>query len=91
MYVNELKLFTLVLENATHDTLALVALSKRQEIVVALRGTDNFWNSVLDIYLINTSPEGADQIKIHRGFYIATMSLYDRVSFCKWKALTYLD
>ncbi|KAJ6632995.1 Lipase [Pseudolycoriella hygida] len=69
-----------VFDNSTHDTSVLVALSdKRKEIVVAFRGSINIWNCILDVYYINTSPDGADHIKIHKGFYIATMSLYDRV------------
>ncbi|XP_037037057.1 lipase-like [Bradysia coprophila] len=69
-----------VLENVNHSTAALVALSeKRKEIVVAYRATTNYWNCVLDATILNISPHGADPIKIHRGFYIATMSLYDRV------------
>lgn len=51
--------------------------------MVAYRGTQNLMNILLDVYFVNISPDGAEQIKINRGFYIATMSLYDKVSYCK--------
>lgn len=74
--------FLSVLNNNVHNTVSIVALSKkRKEIVVAFRGTWNVWNVVLDALLIcarnSKSPAG---IKIHQGFYIATMSLYEDVS-----------
>ncbi|XP_037038648.1 lipase-like [Bradysia coprophila] len=70
-----------VIPNNMHNTLALITLSKnRKEIVVAFRGTWNVWNVILDVLLINgregNSPK---QIKVHQGFYIAAMSLYDDV------------
>ncbi|XP_037039210.1 lipase-like [Bradysia coprophila] len=70
-----------VLNNNVHNTLALVTLSKkRQEIVVAFRGTWNVWNVVLDVLLIAATPyDTPEPILIHQGFYIAEMSLYDDV------------
>ncbi|KAJ6635789.1 Lipase, partial [Pseudolycoriella hygida] len=74
-----------VLRNDTHNTLALVTLSeKRKEIVVTYRGSTNFWNFFLDFYAIDmidveTRTSALRGIKIHRGFYIATMSLYKDV------------
>lgn len=67
--------------NDEHNTLALVTLSKnRKEIVVGFRGTWNVWNVVLDVLLINgREGKSSKQIKIHQGFYIAAMSLYDDV------------
>lgn len=65
--------------------MAIVALSKkRKEIVVAFRGTWNVWNVVLDALLIcGRTSNTPRQIKIHQGFYMATMSLYDDVSMSK--------
>jgi len=70
-----------VLNNNVHNTIALVTLSKtRKEIVVAFRGTWNVWNVVLDALLICARhSETPEQIQIHQGFYMATMSLYDDV------------
>jgi len=71
-----------IIDNDFHNTIAIVALShKRKEIVVSYRGTLNAWNVVLDALLICGSNPGSrnDNIKIHRGFYIATMSLYKKV------------
>ncbi|XP_037038368.1 lipase-like [Bradysia coprophila] len=70
-----------VIKNTFHDTLALVTLSEdREEIVVTFRGTANVWNVVLDALLIlGRDSNTPKQVKIHRGFYIATMSLYDDV------------
>lgn len=72
-----------VLYNGTHNTLSMVTLSHtRKEIVVSFRGSANSWNIVLDfVALINVRPNDASNIKVHTGFYIATMSLYERVSF----------
>lgn len=71
------------MNNSTHDTSVLIALSeKRKEIVVAFRATLNVWNTVLDAAIVQiSSHDGTDRIKIHQGFYIATMSLYESVSF----------
>ncbi|KAJ6635787.1 Lipase, partial [Pseudolycoriella hygida] len=72
-----------MLRNDTHNTLALVTLSEiRKEIVVAFRGSSNIWNVLLDLFMI-MGGEGISEIegiKLHRGFYIATMSLYDAVT-----------
>lgn len=69
-----------VINSYMHNTLAIVALSEaRHEIVVAFRGAVNIWNFVLDVILKCDSIPGrlkSDNIKIHSGFYIATMSLY---------------
>lgn len=61
----------------------MVALSHtRQEIVVSFRGSANSWNLVLDFALLmNVRPNDTSNIKVHTGFYIATMSLYERVSY----------
>ncbi|KAJ6649733.1 Lipase [Pseudolycoriella hygida] len=68
-----------VFYNGTHNTLAMVALSNtRKEIVVSFRGSANSWNLVLDFaFLFNVKERG--NIKVHAGFYIATMSLYEHV------------
>lgn len=66
-----------VIRNDVHNTISLITLSKRRkEIVIAYRGSMNTWNFILDALMVNG---GRDNIKIHRGFYIATMSLYDEV------------
>lgn len=59
----------------------MVALSHtRKEIVVAFRGSGNSMNLVLDFALpMNVRVNDAKNIKVHTGFYLATMSLYDRV------------
>ncbi len=61
----------------------MVTLSHtRQEIVVSFRGTSNSWNVVLDsVFLFNVRENDTSNIKVHTGFYIATMSLYERVGF----------
>lgn len=65
----------------------LITLSKtRKEIVVAFRGTTNLANFVEDVVLISArNSDTPSPIKVHQGFYIATMSLYPDVSFhfCK--------
>lgn len=67
--------------NNKTDNTALVAVSKkREEIVVAFRGTMNIWNIVLDVATVAvTYPNTPKGIKIHAGFHIATMSLYSDV------------
>lgn len=74
--------FSLAIHNDVHNTLALVTCSEnRKEIVVAFRGTWNVWNVVLDALLIaGRNSNTPNDIKIHQGFYIATMSLYEDVS-----------
>ncbi|XP_037050915.1 lipase-like [Bradysia coprophila] len=67
--------------NDTFDTFAMVTLSHtRQEIVVAFRGSSNSMNLFLDFGLpMNVRVNDASNIKVHTGFYLATMSLYARV------------
>lgn len=66
--------------NNDTDLTALVTLSnKRKEIVVTYRGTAELWNVVLDAELVDINID--DNIKIHKGYLNATMSLYDDVSF----------
>lgn len=74
-------------ENNIHNTLTLVSLShRRKEIIVGFRGTWNVWNVILDVLFISGRHGSTpSDIKIHMGFYIATMSLYDDVSFAKCK------
>lgn len=70
-----------VLNNYLFETSALVALSeKRKEIVVAYRATENLMNILLDVTFINATPDEDSPIRIHKGFYIALMSLYADVS-----------
>lgn len=59
----------------------MVALSHvRKEIVVSFRGSGNSMNLVLDFALLmNVRANNSSNIKVHTGFYIATMSLYDQV------------
>ncbi|KAJ6632650.1 Lipase [Pseudolycoriella hygida] len=65
-----------VIVNNIHNTLGLVTVSeKRQEIVVAYRGSWNIWNYVLSAISLN-SGNGKSGIKIHAGFRIAAESLY---------------
>ncbi|KAJ6641353.1 Tonsoku-like protein, partial [Pseudolycoriella hygida] len=61
---------------------ALVAIShNRKEVVVTYRGSSNIWNIVLDDIFINIDYGNAtDNIKLHRGCYYATMSLYNKGS-----------
>ncbi len=75
--------FNLVLMNNDTDVTALVTLShKRKEIVVTYRGSQNVWNYVLDFTPLNVCYNGPEcDIKIHIGFYIFTMSLYNEVNF----------
>lgn len=75
--------FFSVINNKDQNTLALVTLSKkRNEIVVAFRGTLNVFNILQDaIFISARNSNTPDQIKVHQGFYLATMSLYEAVSF----------
>lgn len=74
----------LVLDNETQLTSAMVAVSeKRKEIVIAFRASENLWNFVLDAFLIDGTPDAGSNIKIHKGFIIAVMSLYNDVSSMK--------
>lgn len=88
---NSFNIITLVINNEKHVTLALVALSNtRKEIVVSFRGAINIWNFVLDGIFNNGNVPGRshnDNIKMHTGFYIATISLYDEVSYLTYTCL----
>lgn len=60
---------------------ALITVSdKRKEIVISYRGSLTPTDFLLDVTMINASPVEDSNIKIHKGFYIATMSLYDQVN-----------
>lgn len=68
--------------NNDTDNTALITLStKRKEIVVTFRGTHNVWNIILDLAMLNVPYSRDNGIRIHYGFYIATMSLYREVNF----------
>lgn len=65
--------------NNDMNVLALVTLSNsRKEIVVAFRGSQNFWTVVLSYTMLNVCYNAPEcDIKLHVGFYKLTMSLYD--------------
>lgn len=69
--------------------MALITVShSRKEIVIAFRGSQDAWNYVLDAIFFQKDIDGC---KFHLGFYIATMSLYDKVSlYERYSALTRL-
>lgn len=69
----------IVLKNNLLNTLAFITVSdSRQEIVVSYRGTIvDLRNYLLDATLLNLGTNG---MKVHLGFYVATMSLYRSVS-----------
>lgn len=69
--------------NNDTDCTALVAVSNsRKEIVVTYRGTANLWNVVQDLELFEIKyANRQSDIKIHTGFYKATMSLYNKVGY----------
>lgn len=81
--MNEFIFMIEVLMNNDTDVTALVTLSnKRKEIVVTFRGSQNPWNFVLDFTMLSVCYDIPDcDIRLHVGFYIFTMSLYDEVSF----------
>lgn len=68
--------------NNNTDTTALVTIShNREEIVVTYRGTAELWNVVLDALFMNIKyGNETSDIKLHKGYYTATMSLYNEVS-----------
>ena len=71
----------IVLTNDDMNVAALVTLShKRKEIVVTFRGSQNPWNFVLDFTMLTVcyNPPDCD-IKLHVGFYLFTMAMYDEV------------
>jgi len=69
-----------VINNNDQNLLALVTVSeKRKEIVVTFQGTFNVWGAILDAILIQGSASNNPDIKVHRGFYIAAMGLYEDV------------
>lgn len=73
-----------VLNNTDQNTLALATLSiNRSEIVIAFRGTWNAWNVVTDGMITVRSEPDNPQVKVHQGFRMATMSLFDKVSLSK--------
>jgi len=60
---------------------ALLTVShKRQEIVASFRGTTTPMDYILDFAIINATPDPNSKIKVHTGFYIAAMSLYQQVT-----------
>lgn len=69
--------------NNVTDCTALVTVSNsRKEIVLTYRGTMNLWNVVEDLELLEIKyANRQSDIKIHTGFYKATMSLYNEVGF----------
>jgi len=79
-FKNDIYNYTVLKSNSV-DTLALITLSfTREEIVVTYRGTANIWNWILDFTAITFNyPSTPSGIKLHLGFYVATLSLYNDV------------
>lgn len=75
-------MFFLVLMNNYTDTTALVTIAhNRKEIVVTYRGTAALWNVVLSALFVSIQyGDNTSDIKLHKGFYYATMSLYNEAS-----------
>jgi hypothetical protein len=73
--------FYSTIQNTTFDTYAIVTVnnaSSVNQIVVTFRGSYNVPNFVCDAVLTQIST-GAPNVKVHHGFYQATMSLYPQV------------
>jgi hypothetical protein len=67
-----------ILTNEALATMALLSVhSDRKEIVVTFRGTTNLPNVLADFTFVEVPSEPG--VKIHKGFYIATLSLYYKV------------
>jgi len=69
-----------VIKNEEEDTQGFISVdSGRQEIIVTFRGTYSLSNVALDFSYEWIESPYADGTRIHKGFYVATMSLYPEV------------
>lgn len=70
-----------IVANYGANTQAIVSLlSDKKEIVIAFRGTVGLQDSILDITAFAApSFHGKNEYKMHRGFYLATKSVYEKV------------
>lgn len=68
------------MNNETDVTVLITLSHKRKEIVATFRGSQNPWNFVLDFTMFSVCFNSDCNIKLHVGFYIFTMSLYDEVT-----------
>lgn len=69
--------------NKQYGTKAMVTLHpSKSEIVLTLRGSVVILNWIMDFYLLPVRSGTVDVtgVKIHRGFYLSTMSIYNKVS-----------
>lgn len=79
--VSEFQLFG----SGFYGTKALVTVhDSKEEIVVTFRGSVALMNWLMDAFLFQTGVD--NKIKLHRGVFLSTMSVYNDVSFRAFEA-----
>lgn len=79
-FKKDVNTFAVLMNNVTDCTALVTVSNSRKEIVVTYRGTANIWNVIQDLDFLDIDyADMQSDIKVHTGFYKATMSLYNDV------------